>query len=81
MTKAVSVSAWIKIDNLNREANYIVSKGEWNQAYSLGLSRGCLRWSVNGVCVQTEQPLELHSGFTSPGPSTGIECAPTYRAK
>ena len=60
MTRAVSVSAWIKIQSVSSDANYIVSKGEWNQAYSLGLSHGCLRWSINGTFVQTQQPLELH---------------------
>ena len=56
--KAVSVAAWIKISGTSPEANYIVSKGEWNQAYSLGLSNGRLRWAINGTYVQTEQPLE-----------------------
>ncbi len=60
MTKAVSVSAWINIESANPEANYIVSKGDWNHAYSLGLSNGCLRWSINGTQVQMQQPLELH---------------------
>jgi hypothetical protein len=58
MGKAVSVAAWIKIAGTNTEANYIVSKGEWNQSYSLGLSNGRLRWAINGTSVQTEQPLE-----------------------
>jgi len=58
MGKTVSVGAWIKIAGTSGEANYIVSKGEWNQAYSLGLSNGRLRWAINGIFVQTEQPLE-----------------------
>jgi alpha-L-fucosidase 2 len=57
MDKAVSVAAWIKIAAVSSEANYIVSKGEWNQAYSLGLYKGRLRWSINGTLVETEQPL------------------------
>jgi len=60
MTRAVSVSAWIKIESASPDANYIISKGDWNQAYSLGLSNGCLRWSINGTFVQTQKPLELH---------------------
>ena len=59
MRKTVSVAAWIKIAGVSKDANYIVSKGEWNQAYSLGLSDGRLRWTVNGTYVQTEQPLDL----------------------
>ncbi|MCX6928713.1 MAG: hypothetical protein NT154_36695 [Verrucomicrobia bacterium] len=58
MDKSVSVAAWIKIARASKEANYIVSKGEWSQAYSLGLSNGQLRWAVNGTQVQTKQPLE-----------------------
>ncbi len=59
MSKAVSVAAWIKIAGTSKEANDLVSKGEWNQAYSLGLSNGRLRWAINGTVVQTEQPLAL----------------------
>jgi alpha-L-fucosidase 2 len=58
MGRTVSVAAWIKITSASQEANYIVSKGEWNQAYSLGLSNGRLRWAIDGAFVQTEQPLE-----------------------
>lgn len=58
MDKTVSVAAWIKIAAASNEANYIVSKGEWNQAYSLGLSNGRLRWAINGSFVQTRQPLD-----------------------
>lgn len=54
-SKAVSVAAWIKIAGTSKEANYIVSKGEWNQAYSLGLSNNRLRWAINGTFVQTAQ--------------------------
>ncbi len=58
MDRTVSVAAWIKIAGIHPEANYIVSKGEWNQAYSLGLSAGRLRWAINGTVVQTEQTLD-----------------------
>jgi hypothetical protein len=60
LDKAITVAAWIKIESTSTEANYIVSKGEWNQAYSLGLSNGRLRWAIGGTFVQTEQPLGLH---------------------
>ena len=56
--KTVSVAAWIKIKTARDDANYIVSKGEWNRAYSLGLSNGRLRWAINGMFLQTKQPLE-----------------------
>lgn len=58
MDKSVSVAAWVKIAGARDDANYIVSKGEWNHAYSFGLSNGRLRWAINGTFVQTEQPLE-----------------------
>lgn len=60
MDKSVSVAAWIKIQSASSGANYIVSKGPWNSAYSLGLSDGRLRWAINGVFVQTGRPLPLH---------------------
>lgn len=53
MDKAVGVSAWIKVAGTG-EANYIVSKGEWSQAYSLGISGGRLRWTVNGRYIESE---------------------------
>ena len=59
LDKAITVGAWIKVETTSKEANYIVSKGEWNQAYSLGLSDGRLRWAIGGTFVQTEQPLEI----------------------
>ena len=57
MDKSVSVAAWIKIAGTSPEANYIVSKGDWNHAYSLGLSNGRLRWAINGTFVQSKQPV------------------------
>lgn len=60
MDQAVTVAAWIKIEAVNKDANYIVSKGEWNRAYSLGLSGGCLRWAIGDTYLQTEKPLALH---------------------
>jgi alpha-L-fucosidase 2 len=59
MSKTVSVAAWIKINSASSDANYIVDKGDWGQSYSLGLSNGRLRWSINSTFVQTDQPLEL----------------------
>jgi len=57
VASTVSVEAWIRINAAGPEANYIVSKGEWNRAYSLGLSAGCLRWAVNGTYVQSKEAL------------------------
>jgi len=59
--KVVSVAAWIKIADISSDANYIFSKGDWSEAYSLGLSNGRLRWTINGTIVQTEQALEKNT--------------------
>lgn len=55
--QVITVAAWIKIARTN-ESRYVVSKGGWNDAYSLGLCGGRLRWAINGRCVQTENLLE-----------------------
>ncbi len=59
VTRAVTVAGWVRIDGVSPEANYIVSSGEWNRSYSLGLSAGKLRWTINGVAAQSEQALPL----------------------
>ncbi len=58
MDTSISVAAWIKIGAITKEPNYIVSKGKWTQAYSLGLWNGNLRWAIDGMDVETDQPLE-----------------------
>jgi hypothetical protein len=57
VAKAVSVTAWIKIRTASPDANYILSKGSWDNAYSLGLSNGCLRFTINGCLLQTKEAL------------------------
>jgi hypothetical protein len=58
ITKSLSISGWIKANDYSAtEADYFVSKGEWNQAYSLGLSQGHVRFAVNGMFVQTADVL------------------------
>ena len=59
MDKTVSIAAWIRIHRIDAVANYIVSKGEWNQAYSLGLSNGRLRMAVGNSYVQSIDPLPV----------------------
>ena len=56
---AVTVSAWIKVKSEGPEPNYIVSKGEWNKAYSLGLVKGSLCRCIDRQRAQAEKPLEL----------------------
>jgi hypothetical protein len=59
MDTVVSVAAWIKIAAVAKEPSFIVSKGKWNKSYSLSLWDGHLRWAVDGMDVQTDQPLDL----------------------
>lgn len=58
---ALTVSGWIKVADFDAaEANYIVSKGEWNNAYSLGLSRGHLRFSIGDYMLQDDAVIALN---------------------
>ena len=59
---AVTIAAWVHPAALQPYggASYIVSKGEWNGAYSLGLSAGKLRMAVGNEFAQTPKPLKLN---------------------
>ncbi|MHC4199790.1 MAG: LamG domain-containing protein, partial [Planctomycetota bacterium] len=59
LASQVTIAAWIYIGERPGEANYIVSKGAWNSAYSLGLSGGKLRMAVGDSFVQTPGPLPV----------------------
>jgi len=59
ISKALTILGWIKPSRRSPEADYIVSKGEWNQAYSLGLSKGRLRLAVGDFMVQCDDPVPL----------------------
>ena len=60
VSKSLTISGWIKAATLSTEADYIVSKGEWNQAYSLGLSNRHLRFAIGGFMLQCDEPI-LHN--------------------
>jgi len=60
ISKSLTVSGWIKAATLSAEADYIVSKGEWNQAYSLGLSNSHLRFSIGERMLQCDDPIPLN---------------------
>ena len=62
ITKCVTLSARFNAAAYTpgSSANYILSKGQWNQAYSLGLSDGHIRMSVGSNYAQTIAPIELH---------------------
>jgi len=59
---AVTIAAWIRPASFRPpgSASYIVSKGEWNKAYSLGLSADKLRMAIGGKFAQTPKPLRLN---------------------
>ena len=75
MAKTVNIGTWININRVG-EANYIVSKGEWIHAYSLGLSGGKLRFAVNGSFIETPTALALgkwhHVGASFDGHSMKV---------
>jgi hypothetical protein len=54
--KNVTVSAWIYIYSAG-DANYILTKGEWNEAYSLGLDHGRLQFNVGDRFTRSDRPL------------------------
>ena len=49
----VSVAAWIYIFSAG-DANFILSKGDWNDAYSLALDHGRLRFNVGELFVRSQ---------------------------
>jgi alpha-L-fucosidase 2 len=50
----VSVAAWIYIFSAG-DANFILSKGDWNHAYSLALDNGRLRFNVGEHFVRSQE--------------------------
>jgi hypothetical protein len=60
ITKALTISTWINASSISPEGNYMVSKGEWNNGYSLGLSNGRLRVAIGGSYVQADDPIPLN---------------------
>jgi hypothetical protein len=49
----VTVAAWIYIFSAG-DANFILSKGDWNSAYSLALDNGRLRFNVGELFVRSQ---------------------------
>lgn len=60
ITKALTLSAWINPATRTAEADYIVSKGAWDQAFSLGLSNGHLRFTIGGFMLQDDAQVPLN---------------------
>jgi len=62
VSKGLTVAAYVfpRTHAKEGEAQYIFSKGEWNDAYSLGLSAGKLRFAVGNDFAQAAKPLPLN---------------------
>jgi len=52
----VSVAAWIYVFQAG-DANFILSKGDWNEAYSLSLDHGRLRFNIGDRFVRSARPV------------------------
>lgn len=55
----VSIAAWIYIFSAG-DNNFILSKGDWNEAYSLSLDQGRLRFNVGDRFVRSWDALPTH---------------------
>jgi hypothetical protein len=68
----VTVSAWIYIFSAG-DANFILSKGAWNDAYSLQLDRGRLRFNIGERFVRASRPLPTHQWIHVAGTFDGLQ--------
>jgi len=61
LKQAVTIAAWIRPASFQPQghASYLVSKGDWNHAYSLGLSADKLRMAIGNEFAQTPKPLAV----------------------
>jgi len=75
ISKALTLSGWIKAVTLSTEADYIVSKGDWNQAYSLGLSNGHLRFAIGECMLQCDESIPLNQWVHVAGVYDGKQMA------
>jgi Concanavalin A-like lectin/glucanases superfamily/Glycosyl hydrolase family 65 central catalytic domain len=73
ITKALTLSGWIKAASLSTEANYIFSKGEWNHGFSLGLSNGHPRFAIGGNYLQADDQIPLNQWVHVAGTFDGRE--------
>ena len=55
----VTVSAWIYIYSAG-DSNFILSKGEWDEAYSISLDQGRLRFDIGDAFVRSTDALPTH---------------------
>ena len=70
----VTVAAWVYIFSAG-DANFILSKGAWNEAYSLQLDRGRLRFNIGERFVRTARPLPTNQWVHVAGTFDGCRSA------
>jgi hypothetical protein len=68
----VSIAAWVYIFSAG-DANYILSKGDWNEAYALCLDKGRLRFNVGDRFVRSEDSLPTHQWIHVAGTFDGSQ--------
>jgi len=59
ISKALTISGWIKASKRSPDADYILSQGEWNQGYSFGLADGRVRFSIGGFYLVCDHQIPL----------------------
>jgi hypothetical protein len=71
ISNALAISGWIKATTRSSEADYILSKGAWNQGYSVGLSEGRIRFAIGDCFLQCAEQIPpgqwVHVGCTYDG--------------
>ncbi len=75
LANELTISAWVYTSGFSNEANYIVSKGEWSKAYSLGLSDGYIRMAVGDQYVQTTFRIDMNRWRLVTGTYNGAQIA------
>ena len=69
--RKVTVSAWIYIFSAG-DNNFILSKGDWNEAYSLSLDQGRLRFNVGDRFARSWDALPTHQWVHVAGTFDGM---------
>ena len=75
VSKALTIAGWVRAATLSTVADYIVSKGDWNHAFSLGLSNGHLRFAIGECMLQCDEPIPLNQWVHVAGVYNGKQMA------
>lgn len=76
---AITISFWIKLDELSEKESYIISHGSWDKRYKVSIANKKLRWTIktdkpsnNILDLDSESQLELNKF---------IHCVVNYNGK